>query len=222
MRKRVLVSFLLVLCFGTIPESSARELEVLPGETLAKLSNRVYGSHRLWKRIYAANSDRLSSPDQIAVGMRLRIPNINEMRLNRRLLKYVLKVTHVLEVREEIQRVLSGESGPPTLGDSREKPMPEEVPKPERRSDERSNKRPIEDLRPQKLNHSTLALGIPVLAVGKRDVLTRQTGSPKAGMEVVLLASEIARELRELSLPEESKIDREEGLKPFSRMEFPR
>ncbi len=44
------------------------------GDILGRISHKVYGSAARWRRIYDANRDVLSSPDDLKVGMRLRIP----------------------------------------------------------------------------------------------------------------------------------------------------
>ncbi len=44
------------------------------GDILGRISQKVYGSAARWRRIYDANRDVLSSPDDLEVGMRLRIP----------------------------------------------------------------------------------------------------------------------------------------------------
>ncbi len=47
---------------------------VVTGESLASISLRYYGNTFDYPRIFAANTDRLASPDQIRVGQRLVIP----------------------------------------------------------------------------------------------------------------------------------------------------
>lgn len=47
---------------------------VRPGDSLAKISIRFYGTSRRYMDIYNANRDILSSPSSIAVGQTLRIP----------------------------------------------------------------------------------------------------------------------------------------------------
>lgn len=47
---------------------------VRPGDTLAKISIKFYGTSRRYMDIYNANRDILSSPSSIAVGQTLRIP----------------------------------------------------------------------------------------------------------------------------------------------------
>ncbi|MDQ3322943.1 MAG: LysM peptidoglycan-binding domain-containing protein [Acidobacteriota bacterium] len=47
---------------------------VRPGDTLAKISSRFYGTTRRYMEIYNANRDVLSSPSQVEVGQQLRIP----------------------------------------------------------------------------------------------------------------------------------------------------
>ncbi len=47
---------------------------VRPGDTLGTLAAKYLGNALKWKTIYDANRDRLTDPDIIPVGMRLRIP----------------------------------------------------------------------------------------------------------------------------------------------------
>ena len=47
---------------------------VRPGDTLGTLAAKYLGNALKWKVIYEANRDRLSDPDIVPVGMRLRIP----------------------------------------------------------------------------------------------------------------------------------------------------
>ena len=54
--------------------ANARTYVVRPGDTLAKISLRFYGTTRNYMRIYNANRDRLASPSRIEVGQTLIIP----------------------------------------------------------------------------------------------------------------------------------------------------
>lgn len=47
---------------------------VEPNDTLGKISQKVYGSAKKWKKIFEANSDHLKSPDKIYAGQVLKIP----------------------------------------------------------------------------------------------------------------------------------------------------
>ncbi len=53
---------------------AARSYTVRPGDSLFRIARSVYGDNSAWKKIYAANSDKLSSPDRIKEGMVLRLP----------------------------------------------------------------------------------------------------------------------------------------------------
>ncbi|MDX1565316.1 MAG: LysM peptidoglycan-binding domain-containing protein, partial [Phycisphaeraceae bacterium] len=44
------------------------------GDSLTRISRKVYGRSSLWETIYQANRDKLSSPDDLKVGMVLAIP----------------------------------------------------------------------------------------------------------------------------------------------------
>lgn len=48
--------------------------EVHPGDTLSKIAKRYYDDASAYTRIFDANQDQLSDPDQIQVGQKLRIP----------------------------------------------------------------------------------------------------------------------------------------------------
>jgi nucleoid-associated protein YgaU len=66
---------------GPIPAKSAATLEkytVQKGDTLEKISQKVYGTGAQWYRIYQANKDTLSGPDRIYVGQVLDIPTLEE------------------------------------------------------------------------------------------------------------------------------------------------
>lgn len=47
---------------------------VEPNDTLGKISQKVYGSAKKWKKIFEANGDQLKSPDKIYAGQVLKIP----------------------------------------------------------------------------------------------------------------------------------------------------
>jgi len=47
---------------------------VQSSDTLQKISRKVYGTSRKWRRIYEANTDQLESPDRITAGQVLKIP----------------------------------------------------------------------------------------------------------------------------------------------------
>ncbi|NUM89563.1 MAG: LysM peptidoglycan-binding domain-containing protein [Bdellovibrionales bacterium] len=55
------------------PVALAQETTVRKGESLQSISQRLYGTSRRWKEIYAWNRDRLPSPDSVRAGMRLRL-----------------------------------------------------------------------------------------------------------------------------------------------------
>jgi len=47
---------------------------VRPGDRLETLAQHYYGSREAWRRLFQANLDRLSDPDRLRVGLRLRLP----------------------------------------------------------------------------------------------------------------------------------------------------
>jgi nucleoid-associated protein YgaU len=49
-------------------------LRVVTGETLESIARRVYGDPQMATRLFAANRDRLRSPELLVPGMELRLP----------------------------------------------------------------------------------------------------------------------------------------------------
>ena len=58
----------------TSPEP--RIYEVRPGDTLDKISQRVYGTRRHWKEILRANQRVIPTPQAMRAGLRLTIPTV--------------------------------------------------------------------------------------------------------------------------------------------------
>ena len=63
------------------PSGEANDVEtrpayytIQPGDNLSKISVKVYGNPGRWMDIYQANKDKLSNPDDLRVGVELRIP----------------------------------------------------------------------------------------------------------------------------------------------------
>lgn len=54
--------------------SNIHTYTVETGDTLSKISAKVYGSAVKWKQIFEANKDKLPSPNSLKVGMELQIP----------------------------------------------------------------------------------------------------------------------------------------------------
>lgn len=54
--------------------AAQRTITVMPGDSLSDIAKRAYGDHRAFKRIFEANRDVLRRPEQLKVGMTLRIP----------------------------------------------------------------------------------------------------------------------------------------------------
>ena len=50
---------------------------VQKGDTLDKISAKVYGTSKKWRKIYEANQDKLKSPEKIYPGQKLVIPALN-------------------------------------------------------------------------------------------------------------------------------------------------
>lgn len=58
-------------------QSESLVYEVQPGDTLSELAGRFLGSTRRFLELYEANRDILASPDDLQVGMLLKIPGLN-------------------------------------------------------------------------------------------------------------------------------------------------
>jgi hypothetical protein len=55
--------------------TGARTYTVQPGDTLSKIAKEFYGNANEYNRIFAANRDKLESPDKIQAGQELVIPS---------------------------------------------------------------------------------------------------------------------------------------------------
>jgi nucleoid-associated protein YgaU len=51
---------------------------VKPYDTLIKIAQKVYGSDRYWRDIWAANENQIQNPDDLKVGMILKLPKIEQ------------------------------------------------------------------------------------------------------------------------------------------------
>lgn len=61
----------------TVPTTAAaagKTYVVVAGDSLSKISQRVYGNPQRWREIYQANLDRLRGENSLKVGLELRIP----------------------------------------------------------------------------------------------------------------------------------------------------
>jgi nucleoid-associated protein YgaU len=47
---------------------------VMAGDSLSKISKKLYGDANQWKRIFEANRDQIKNPDLIHPGQKLKIP----------------------------------------------------------------------------------------------------------------------------------------------------
>lgn len=56
------------------PATTARTHTVARGERLGGIAKQRYGDANAWRRIYEANRDKLSDPNKLVAGMKLRIP----------------------------------------------------------------------------------------------------------------------------------------------------
>lgn len=56
------------------PPAAAKTYTVVAGDSLSKISKRVYGDGNLWRKIFDANRDQIRNPDLIHPGQVLKIP----------------------------------------------------------------------------------------------------------------------------------------------------
>lgn len=62
---------------GPAPAAVAKTYKVEAGDSLARISMKVYGKEKYWRQIFEANKDKMSSPDDLLrVGTALTIPAI--------------------------------------------------------------------------------------------------------------------------------------------------
>lgn len=54
--------------------ASGQSYTVRKGDTLSKIAKQFYGDGNAWKKIHAANSDKIPNPDLIYPGQELTIP----------------------------------------------------------------------------------------------------------------------------------------------------
>ena len=57
------------------PAAPAEQIyTVVAGDSLSKISKKLYGDANQWKRIFEANRDQIQNPDLIHPGQKLKIP----------------------------------------------------------------------------------------------------------------------------------------------------
>lgn len=56
------------------PAPSVSSYTVQNNDTLQKISSKIYGTSKKWKKIFEANADQLKTPDRIYAGQVLTIP----------------------------------------------------------------------------------------------------------------------------------------------------
>ena len=60
------------------PAASAEQIyTVVAGDSLSKISKKLYGDANQWKRIFEANREQIKNPDLIHPGQKLKIPAKN-------------------------------------------------------------------------------------------------------------------------------------------------
>jgi len=59
---------------NTRTDASGTRYVVVAGDTLTRVSSKVYGTPNRWREIYEANRNILRNPNALKVGMELRIP----------------------------------------------------------------------------------------------------------------------------------------------------
>lgn len=55
-------------------EATGTSYTVARGDSLSKISRKIYGSSKHWRAIFEANRDQIDNPDLIHPGQQLRIP----------------------------------------------------------------------------------------------------------------------------------------------------
>lgn len=56
------------------PTAAGGHYTIRKGDTLVRISRRVYGDENRWRDIYRANRDVLSNPSKLTPGLRIRLP----------------------------------------------------------------------------------------------------------------------------------------------------
>ena len=56
-------------------EEGVYDVVVVKGDSLSKISERVFGTMNAWTKIYEANKEQISNPDLIFVGQKLTFSN---------------------------------------------------------------------------------------------------------------------------------------------------
>jgi nucleoid-associated protein YgaU len=60
---------------STTAPTGGQTYTVKSGDSLSKIAKRFYGDADKWKKIHAANSDKIPNPDLIHPGLQLTIPD---------------------------------------------------------------------------------------------------------------------------------------------------
>lgn len=60
---------------STTAPTGGRTYTVKKGDNLSKIATQFYGSAAKWKKIHAANADKIPNPDLIRPGLQLTIPD---------------------------------------------------------------------------------------------------------------------------------------------------
>lgn len=58
----------------TVRRDAPKTYTVQAGDTLSTISRKVYGTKNRWREIFAANRDRLATPESLRIGQTLKIP----------------------------------------------------------------------------------------------------------------------------------------------------
>jgi nucleoid-associated protein YgaU len=61
---------------STTAPTGAQSYTVKAGDSLSKIAKHFYGDAGKWKRIHAANADKIPNPDLIHPGLQLTIPEV--------------------------------------------------------------------------------------------------------------------------------------------------
>ena len=58
-----------------LAEPAEQTYTVVSGDSLSKISKKLYGDANHWRRIFDANKDQIKDPDEIFPGQTLKIPS---------------------------------------------------------------------------------------------------------------------------------------------------
>jgi len=69
-----------IAAVGTEEKTEFTSYTVQKGDTLQKISMKLFGTTKKWKKIFNANQDILKTPDRVRPGMVLKIPDLESVK----------------------------------------------------------------------------------------------------------------------------------------------